>query len=55
MKNVCKILMIVGAIIVIGTAGASDLDLITFNQMIIRALIGSLIFAIGYTGNRVRV
>lgn len=55
MKNVCKILMVIGACIVVGAVGSSEIDVISYSEMINQALIGGLIYGIGFTGNRVIV
>jgi hypothetical protein len=42
------ILLLIGFLIVLGTAGASDLDLIGFPQIILRVLVGAVIGGIGW-------
>lgn len=40
MKIVGSVLIVLGILIVLGTAGSSDLGLITLGEMVTRALIG---------------
>jgi hypothetical protein len=55
MKNVFNIMIIVGVCMMVGAVGSSEIDVISYSEMIKYALIGGLIYGIGYTGNRVRV
>lgn len=55
-KNVVHIIfglmMIAGFVMILGAAGSSDLDLIGFNEILVRAFTGLGVLGVGYFGLR---
>lgn len=52
MKNVYVVIAIIGFILILGTAGASDLGKISFQTLLIRMAIGTGLFGGGFIGWR---
>jgi len=53
MKNVFfGLCMVAGFVIILGAAGSSDLDLIGFNEILVRGLTGLGVSGVGYFGLR---
>lgn len=51
MKNIIYIVLgMIGFILAIGTIGATDLEKITFNQLVIRSLIAIILIGISFFG-----
>lgn len=51
MKNIIYIILgVIGFILAIGTIGAADLEKISFNQLIVRSLIATILVAISFFG-----
>ena len=48
--TVWKIFTLLGAVILIGTAGASDLDTISLTQIVIQVLVGLALVCVGLRG-----
>lgn len=55
MKTISKILIMVGILIFIGTAGASDMGGLAFSQIVNRVLTGLLFLASGNILRRVNI
>lgn len=51
MASICKIIALLGAVLLFGTAGASDLNSLAMNQVIIQSLIGLGLIVIGVRGS----
>jgi hypothetical protein len=49
-KYICALLFVVGFAIIFGTAGASDLNNISMNQIVTQVLIGLVLFVGGFVG-----
>ena len=49
-RYIFYLLMLIGAMTILFTAGASDLELIEFKDIAFRALIGLGLFVIGFRG-----
>lgn len=47
---ICYFLMFLALVIVIGTAGASDIEMIDFGTILVRDGIAILLFLVGYLG-----
>lgn len=45
-----KLSLVIGFILIVGTAGSSDLDLISIESLVIRMSIGVLLMAFGFIG-----
>ena len=52
MRTVFRVIMVIGMVILFGTAGASDLDLLTAGQEITRSAVGLLMMVAGFTFGR---
>lgn len=48
-----EILFFIGFLIILGTAGASDLELIEFTQIVRRVLLGLVITVIGWLSSKI--
>ena len=53
MKNLFRTIMVIGMAVIIGTAGSSDLGLITSGQENIQLIVGILLVAIGFSKGEV--
>lgn len=49
----CKLSMITGVIVIICAAGASDFNMIDFDTIILRAVVGLFLLTLGYIGLRI--
>lgn len=47
---ICKFAMVIGSVVILGSAGASDLETATFTNIVIKAVIGLFIVLAGYIG-----
>lgn len=47
-KTISKVLMCFGAVLVLGAAGDSDVQRIPFGAVIVKLIIGMVLFAVGY-------
>ena len=47
-KTISKVLMLLGALLVLGAAGDSDVQRIPFGAVIVKLIIGIALFAAGY-------
>ena len=50
LHKVFGLCMLGGFVTILGTAGASDLNLVTFNELLLRGVIGAGLLLIGYVG-----
>lgn len=50
MTSICKIIALLGAILLLGTAGASDFSGLTMTRTITQSLIGLGLICIGFRG-----
>ena len=50
LTTLCVLSMVSGFLLIIGTAGASDLELISFGTLVVRSLIGTSILGGGFFG-----
>ena len=53
MKSLFRAILVIGMAVIIGTAGSSDLGLITSGQENIQLIIGILLVAIGFSKGEV--
>ena len=53
LKLVSLLLVVGGVVLILGTAGASDLGQIGFDEMIIRGIIGIGLTLVGYCGLKI--
>ena len=49
MKSLFRTIMVIGMLMIIGTAGSSDLGLITSSQENMQMIVGILLVAIGFS------
>lgn len=50
-KYICVIASVIGFILVLGTAGASDLESIPVEQILTQSLVGMALFVLGFAGH----
>lgn len=46
-SNIGYVIVAIGFLLMLGTAGASDIDLISFGQIVIQSIIGLCLMAMG--------
>jgi len=50
MKHICGLCMVIGFLVVLGTAGASDCGTIEFGQAALRGIVGLIVALVGVAG-----
>lgn len=50
MKRVCKCAAVTGAVLLLGTAGANDVNCLAFGQVFIQSLVGLGLLLAGFRG-----